>query len=79
MVKVSTLNNRLTRDRQHLAKEVEFLRRQLASADKWEMLLCDFSCKSVVDDVINAVTEEERHGQPITANFYADCGTGGQV
>nr|KAG5691631.1 hypothetical protein BaRGS_023802 [Batillaria attramentaria] len=62
LVEILAVNSRLTRDRQLLAKEVEFLRHQLSRINTTEVIRLNSSSKPLVDDILNALTKEERDG-----------------
>ncbi|KAL8589849.1 hypothetical protein ACOMHN_020852 [Nucella lapillus] len=62
LMEILTVNSRLTRDRQLLAKEVEFLRNQLSRINTTEVIRLNSSSKPLVDDILNALTKEERDG-----------------
>ncbi|XP_076442879.1 serologically defined colon cancer antigen 8 homolog [Babylonia areolata] len=65
IIEILAINSRLTRDRQLLAKEVEFLRNQLSRINTTEVIRLNSSSKPLVDDILNALTKEERDGSPL--------------
>ena len=62
LMQILAVNSRMTRDRQLLAKEVEFLRKQLSHINTSEAIRLTSSSKPLVDDILNALTKEERDG-----------------
>ncbi len=64
MAEALTKYSQACRDRQLLAREVEFLRTQIqrASQSSPEILRFNSSAKTLVDDVLNAMTKAERDG-----------------
>lgn len=52
--------NKMNRDRQLLAREVEFLRRQIAQSTEEELQKYFSSNKGLVDEILTNVTSEER-------------------
>ncbi|XP_005104362.1 serologically defined colon cancer antigen 8 homolog [Aplysia californica] len=64
MAEALTKYSQACRDRQLLAREVEFLRTQLHRANQTspEVLRLNSSVKTLVDDVLNAITKAERDG-----------------
>ncbi|XP_013060547.2 serologically defined colon cancer antigen 8 homolog isoform X2 [Biomphalaria glabrata] len=64
LVEAITKYSQLSRDRQLLAREVEFLRSQLhkASQTSTEVLRLNSSSKVLVDDILNTMTKDERDG-----------------
>ena len=67
LVEILAVNSRMTRDRQLLAKEVEFLRNQLSRINTTEVVRLNSSSKPLVDDILNALTKEERNGTPLNS------------
>ena len=65
MAEALTKYSQACRDRQLLAREVEFLRTQLhrACQTSSEVLKFNSSTKPLVDDVLNAMTKAEREGR----------------
>ena len=61
------MNSRMARDRQLLAKEVEFLRNQLSRLNTSEVIRLNSSSKPLVDDILNALTKEEKDSSPVIA------------
>ena len=64
MAEALTKYSKSSRDRQLLAREVEFLRTQLHRANQTspEVLRLNSSAKPLVDDLLNALTKAERDG-----------------
>ncbi|CAL1526200.1 unnamed protein product [Lymnaea stagnalis] len=64
LVEAITKYSQVSRDRQLLAKEVEFLRLQLHKANQVspEILRLNSSSKAMVDDILNTMTKDERDG-----------------
>ncbi|XP_025104579.1 serologically defined colon cancer antigen 8 homolog [Pomacea canaliculata] len=72
LLEILAANSRLTRDRQLLAKEVEFLRFQLSRINTEEIIRLNSSSKPLVDDILNAITKEERENLPATTFKITD-------
>ncbi|XP_059156316.1 serologically defined colon cancer antigen 8 homolog [Physella acuta] len=64
LVEALTKFSQVTRDRQLLAREVEFLRSQLHRANQVspDILRLNSSSKALVDDILNTMTKDERDG-----------------
>ena len=67
LMEILAVNSRMARDRQLLAKEVEFLRNQLSRINTSEVIRLNSSSKPLVDDILNALTKEERDSSPVIA------------
>lgn len=64
-MEILAANSKLSRDRQILAKEVEFLRTQLSRINTTEVIRLNSSSKPLVDDILNGLTKLERDGSPV--------------
>ncbi|KAK7104432.1 serologically defined colon cancer antigen 8 homolog [Littorina saxatilis] len=65
LMEILAANSKLSRDRQILAKEVEFLRTQLSRINTTEVIRLNSSSKPLVDDILNGLTKLERDGSPV--------------
>ncbi|XP_046364378.1 serologically defined colon cancer antigen 8-like [Haliotis rufescens] len=63
MLEILTKLSSVVRDRQLLAREVDFLRTQLSRIDQSTVHKLSSSSKALVDEILNAVTKEEKTGK----------------
>ncbi|XP_055957438.1 serologically defined colon cancer antigen 8 homolog [Patella vulgata] len=66
LIQILAKQTRLMRDRQLLARELDFLRSQIGQLDKYNTVKLSSSCVALVNEILDGISKEERLGGGLT-------------